>query len=79
MTFTAYLMWIGVATAAFVDYHADAHMAGVVAIIMAIVAAVMHIRIGQAKVGERVTAMIEIDRLADAMRHLPQHRPDGTR
>lgn len=77
MAATAYLLWIGVGTAAFVDYHSDAHLAGVAAILMAIIAATMHIRIGQMKVWERVSIMVEADRLNMAVRQLPPQRPDA--
>lgn len=74
LALTAYMLWIGVATASLVDYRANQHMAGVGALLMALIACTVHVRIGQTRNRERMTsdigAMLRVDQLANRRKDL---------
>jgi len=58
-----YLLWLGVGVAALIDYRAHAHIAGLTAILLAMIACTVHVRIGQQKVAERVGDMLHLAEL----------------
>jgi len=76
MALSAYMLWFGVAVAGGAYIRGDQHGLGMCAIVLAIIAATVHIRIGQARVSDRVSALIEVDRMNAAVRTLPSHRSE---
>jgi uncharacterized membrane protein len=54
----AYLLWLGVGIASLIDYRANAHIAGLAAILLAMIACTIHVRTGQVRVTERIGRMI---------------------
>lgn len=76
MAASAYMLWLGVAVAGGAYIHGGPRGLGMCAIVLAIIAATVHIRIGQARISDRVSVLIEVDRLNAAVRSLPSHRSE---
>ncbi|HMI75649.1 MAG TPA: hypothetical protein VK495_13155 [Steroidobacteraceae bacterium] len=58
--FCCYLLWLGVGIAALIDYRANTHMAGLAAILLAMIACTIHVRSGQRKVAKEISLAVRI-------------------